>query len=401
MTQTNARVILKSMREKSVRNRHPRLFAGAIKDVEGKPKDGDIVEVLDNKGAWLARGLINQQSQTAVRLLTWDEREQVDDAFWHARVKAAIARRETDPLLANTNARRLIYGESDGLPGLVADDYGGHIAAQFSALAALRYKDALLDALEQNAGAKSIHAVADVERLQYERVTPARELGSRGEPPAGPVEVHENGLRYLVDVIGGQKTGFYLDQRENRARLAKYCRGARVLNAFSYTGAFAIAALSNGAASVVNVDSSAEALVLAERNLILNDDKLNGEAELIEADAFEDVRARRKEGQQFDVVILDPPKFAHAPDQVDRAARAYKDLNRIGMALVKPGGILATFSCSGVVDPKLFQQIIFSAALEANREASIIEKLSQASDHPILLTFPESEYLKGLVLRMA
>lgn len=397
MTQSNARVVLKSMRDKSVKNKHPRLFAGAIKDVEGKPKDGDVVDVLDNKGAWLARGIINQQSQTAVRLLTWDEREEIDEAFWHARVKAAIASRQRDPLLTNTNARRLVYGESDGLPGLVADDYGGHIAAQFSALAALRHKDTLLDALAQNAGAVSIHAVADVERLQYERVTPARELGSRGEPPAGAVEVHENGLRYLVDVIGGQKTGFYLDQRENRARLAKYCQGARVLNAFSYTGAFAIAALANGAASVVNVDSSSEALALAERNLILNEDKLNGEADLVEADAFEDLRARRKEGQQFDVVILDPPKFAHAPDQVDKAARAYKDLNRIGMALVKPGGILATFSCSGVVDPKLFQQIIFSAALEANREASIIEKLSQASDHPILLTFPESEYLKGLI----
>lgn len=401
MSENNARVILKSMREKSVRNRHPRLFAGAIKDVEGKPKDGDIVDVLDNKGAWLARGVINQQSQTAVRLLAWDEREQVDDAFWDGRVKAAIARRESDPLLANTNARRLVYGESDGLPGLVADDYGGHIVAQFSALAALRYKDVLLDALERHTGAQSIRAVADVERLQYERVTPARELGLRGQPPAGAVEVRENGLRFLVDVAGGQKTGFYLDQRENRARLAKYCRGARALNMFSYTGAFAIVALANGAASVVNVDSSSEALALAERNLILNDDMLNGEAELIEADAFENLRERRKNGEQFDVVVLDPPKFAHAPEQVDRAARAYKDLNRIGMALVKPGGVLATFSCSGVVDPKLFQQIVFSAALEAGREASIVEKLSQASDHPILLTFPESEYLKGLILRFA
>lgn len=398
-------VVLKSLRDKSVRQHHPRLFAGAIKDVIGRPKDGSVVDVFDNKGEWLARGAINQQSPTAVRVLTWDPSEVIDDAFWARRVRAAVERRDRDPNLADTDARRLIFSESDGLPGVVADDYAGYVVVQFATLLALRAKDVVLDALEQALRPRAIIPVADDERLKHERVQfdVRRLLEPRGAPPDGPVLIHERGLRYWVDVVGGQKTGFYLDQRESRARLARYAAGAAVLNAFSYTGAFGVVALAHGAASVVNVDSSGDALTLADRNAAANAlPRPDGQAWANAiGDAFEDVRARRKNGERFDIVILDPPKFAHNVDQIERASRAYKDLNRVGLSLVRPGGLLATFSCSGVIDAKLFQQIIFSAAIEANRDAMIVEQFFQASDHPVALNYPESAYLKGLLLRVA
>ena len=395
---------LKSGRDKSVRNKHPRLFAGGIKDVEGKPKEGDVVDVLDNKGEWLARGVINQQAQIAVRLLTWDANEAIDEAFWHRRVQAAVQRREVDPLLRTTNARRIIFGESDGLPGVIADDYAGHIVVQFSTLLASNARQILVDALAQAAHPISMTERSDEERAKHEHVKES--IGPLfGTVPTEPIEITENGYRFRVNLTGGQKTGFYLDQRMNRATVARYVnQDARVLNCFSYTGAFGVYAAAVGAARVVNVDSSADALRLAEANMQMDlgaDGTAGTDMEFVCADAFEDVRARRKNGEQFDVVILDPPKFAHNLGQIDRAARAYKDLNRVGLALVKPGGILATFSCSGVVSPDLFQKIIFSAAIEAKRDAQIVEKLTQASDHPILLTFPESEYLKGLICRVA
>ena len=222
---------------------------------------------------------------------------------------------------------------------------------------------------------------------------------ARGAAPDAPVAFREGGLTFQVDLRSGQKTGFYLDQRDNRARVARYCAGATVLNAFSFTGAFAAHALAAGAAHVTNLDSSADALQLAETALAANG--FGGRSTQVQADAFEQLRAWRTAGERFDVVILDPPKFAHNTGQIDRAARAYKDLNRIGLALVKPGGVLVSFSCSGVIDAGLFQKILFSASLEAGREAQVVERLTQASDHPVLLTFPESEYLKGLICRVA
>jgi 23S rRNA (cytosine1962-C5)-methyltransferase len=312
-----------------------------------------------------------------------------------------------DPLLRNTNARRLIFGESDGLPGVVADDYAGHVVVQLSTLLANNAKPILIDALVRTAHPISMTERSDEERAKHERVKES--VGPLfGDVPTEPIEIAENGYRFRVNLVGGQKTGFYLDQRMNRAALARYVSaGASVLNCFSYTGAFGVYAAGAGAGRVVNVDSSADALEMAAANCDLNGfallcpDDPNGIMEFVGADAFDDLRARRRNGEQFDAVILDPPKFAHNVGQIERAARAYKDLNRVGLALVKPGGVLATFSCSGVVSPDLFQKIIFSAAIEAGREAQIVEKLSQASDHPILLSFPESEYLKGLVCRVA
>lgn len=390
-------VILKSQRDKSVRNRHPRLFAGAIKQIDGKPKDGDAVDVVDNKGEWLARGVINQQSQIAVRLLTWDASETIDETFWRKRVHESIARREIDPLLRHTDARRLIFGESDGLPGVIADDYAGNIVLELSTRAALDIEPVVVDALSETLRPSRVVRQLDAERLRFEFGGRAPKKMFEATPTENAtVEIRENDLRFLVQ-LGGQKTGFYLDQRDNRARVAAYCNGATVLNVFSYTGAFAVYAARAGATQVINVDSSSDALQLAERNSIVN-----RQSSFVNhcADAFDFLRARRKAGEQFDAVILDPPKFAHNLSQIEKAARAYKDLNRIGLSLVKRGGVLATFSCSGVIDAALFQKIIFSAALEAKREAQVVERLSQASDHPVLLSFPESDYLKGLIVRV-
>lgn len=431
----NAKVVLKSGRDKPVRQRHPRLFSGGIKAIVGRPKSGEVVEVHDNRDEWLARGVINEASQIAIRLLTWDKDEVIDAAFWARRVAQAVARRNADPLLRNTNARRIIFGESDGLPGVIADDYASHIVIEYSALVALNARDAIEAAIRATCAPAQIHIRYDEERLKGEGVSAKLYSPSVASEAAATV-IREGDLQFRVDLTRGQKTGFYLDQRQNRQRVAAYCAGARVLNTFSYTGGFAIYAAAAGAAEVINVDSSADALRLAGENAVLNglgdglgirDWRLgiNGNTESLipnpqspilnlqtpspiphtlisnlQANVFDDLRVRREAGETFDVVVLDPPKFAHNPSQIERAARAYKDLNRVGMHLVKPGGVLATFSCSGVVDAALFQKIIFSAAMEAGREVHIVEHLSQASDHPVLLTFPESEYLKGLICRV-
>lgn len=391
-------VVLKSGRDKSVRARHPRLFSGAIKHIEGKAKDGNVVDVCTNNGEWLARGIINQQAQIAVRLLTWNHDEIIDDDFWAQRVQCSILRRVDDPLLAQTDARRLIFGESDGLPGVIVDDYAGYQVLQLSTLAAANRRQVIVDALIQRASPHCIIERNDEERMKHEHIKESAGV-LHGHVPNEPIVINEAGHRFLVDVAGGQKTGFYLDQRENRIRLAYYCQSVSVLNVFSYTGAFGIYAAANGATQVINVDSSSAALRIASANVDLQP-VAACEMSYVEADAFTDLRSRRDAGEQYDVVILDPPKFAHSTEQIERAARAYKDLNRVALKLVRPGGLLATFSCSGVVDAGLFQKIIFSAAVESSRDAQIIERFTQASDHPVLVSFPESEYLKGLLCRI-
>lgn len=395
---TLSQVILKSGRDKSVRARHPRLFAGAIKEIIGRPRDGNTVDVCTNNGEWLARGVINQQAQIAVRFLTWRQDEVINEAFWRKRVQRSIELRLRDPLLQGTNARRLIFGESDGLPGVIADDYAGHVVLQLSTLAAVQARDTIVAGLVDFALAQSIIERSDEERTRHEHIKEGSGV-LYGQAPTEPVIIKENDFSFLVDIAHGQKTGFYLDQRETRMRLSRYCSGATVLNVFSFTGAFGIYAAAKGAIKVINVDSSQDAIRTARANASLLTATLC-EQQFVVTDAFADLRARRAAGEQYDIVILDPPKFAHSQDQVDRAARAYKDLNRVGIALVKPGGLLATFSCSGVVDSALFQKIAFSAAIEAGRDVQIVERFTQASDHPVLLSFPESEYLKGLLCRV-
>lgn len=391
-------VWLRQGRERAVRNRHPWIYSGSIARVVGDPQPGDIVTVCSSDGAPLGAGYLNPHSQISVRLLTWGEqRGEIDADFWRERQSAAIARRTglaDDP---RTDCYRLVYGEADGLPGLVVDRYGDWLVLQALTLGIDRRKGLLATLLQELTGARGVYERSDVDVRPREGLQDATGLLC-GECPPETLIVRENGLGFEVDLAGGQKTGLYLDQRANRKRVARHCDGARVLNAFAYTGGFGIYAGAVGA-EVINLDASAEALHLARRNWVLNglDPSYLGE---IQGDAFVELRRLRDAGQQFDVVILDPPKFAFSRAQLQSAARGYKDINLLGLKLLRPGGILATFSCSGAVSAELFQKIVFGAALDAEREVRIVERLAQGPDHPVLLTFPESDYLKGLICRV-
>ncbi|MBM4467281.1 MAG: 23S rRNA (cytosine(1962)-C(5))-methyltransferase RlmI [Chloroflexi bacterium] len=392
------RVVLKRGREKPVLNRHPWIFSGAIQRVEGEAADGDVVAVADYQGRFLARGYLNRRSQIAVRLLTWDEGEVIEGDFWRRRLGRAFASRRglaDDPA---TDAYRLVNAESDLLPGLVLDRYGDYLVAQFLTLGIERWKADLVGLIADLLPPRGIYERSDVEVREKEGLAQVSGL-LHGEEPPGLVQITENGHRFLVDIKTGHKTGFYLDQRENREKLARYCPGKEVLNCFAYTGAFAVYAAAAGAGRITNVESSAEALELARRNVALNG-FAEREDEYVEGDVFQVLREYRDQGRTFVLIILDPPKFAYAQDQVESACRGYKDINLLAMQLIAPGGILFTFSCSGLVSPGLFQKVLFAASVDAARDVQIIEKLSQSSDHPILLTFPESEYLKGLVCRV-
>ncbi|MGA9348935.1 MAG: class I SAM-dependent methyltransferase [Anaerolineae bacterium] len=393
-----ARVVLKRGREKPVLNRHPWIFSGAIKRIEGEVADGGVVEVADCQGHFLAQGYLNRRSQIAVRLLTWDKGEVIAGDFWQRRLERACASRQAladDPA---TNAYRLVNAESDLLPGLVLDRYGDYLVVQFLTLGIERWKAELVGLIADLLKPRGIYERSDVEVRRKEGLAQVSGL-LHGEEPPDLVEVTENGHRFLVDVKRGHKTGFYLDQRENRQKLTRYCPGKEVLNCFAYTGAFAVYAAAAGAGRITNVESSAEALELAWRNIALNG-FTDRDDEYVEGDVFQVLRGYRDQGRTFDLIILDPPKFAYSQDQVESACRGYKDINLLAMQIIAPGGILFTFSCSGLVSPDLFQKVLFGASLDAGREVQIIEKLSQVSDHPILLTFPESEYLKGLVCQV-
>jgi 23S rRNA (cytosine1962-C5)-methyltransferase len=387
---------LKPGRDKSVLRRHPWVFSGAVARAEGEPLPGDLVDVRGAGGAFLGRGYYNPASNIVVRLLTWDE-EEVGPAFWRRRLAAAIARRERLAADPATTAYRLVYAESDGLPGLIVDRYGEWLVFQSLTLGMDALKGTLVAALAEVAAPRGIYERSDADVRAQEGLDPAAGL-LHGEEPPERIEILENGLRYLVDVRTGHKTGAYLDQRENRRRAAPYCAGAEVLNAFSYTGGFGVYAAAAGARRVTNLDSSADALRLAEENLALNG--AGAEVESIAGDAFQVLRRFRDQGRTFDVIVLDPPKFAFSRGQIDSATRGYKDINLLSMRLLRPGGTLCTFSCSGVVSEDLFQKVVFGASLDAGREVRILERLAQGTDHPVLLTFPEAAYLKGFVCRV-
>ncbi len=390
-------VYLKRKRARPVLQRHPWIFSGAVERVTGGPADGDLVDVRDAGGNWLARGTFNRRSQIRVRLLTWRQDEAIDGSFWRRRLAQAVAARRLLAADPATTTYRLVHAESDFLPGLIVDRYGEWLVVQFLTLGVERRRDALTAALLNVVdGVRGLYDRSDVDVRAQEGLPPRSGL-LWGEEPPEPLVVLENGLRFAVDVRRGHKTGFYLDQRESRARLAPFCAGAEVLDAFSYAGGFGVYAAWGGAARVTLVDSSAAALDLARRNFALNG--LETPVEYVEGDVFSVLRGYRAQGRRFDLVVLDPPKFAHHRREVQRAARAYKDINLLAFQLLRPGGILFTFSCSGAISADLFQKIVFGAAVDAGREAQIIGRLSQGSDHPVALTFPEGAYLKGLICR--
>jgi len=387
-------------KDKPVRQRHPWIFSGAIGRTEGELAPGATVEVYDAAGEWLARGYANPRSQIVVRILTWERAEPADADFWRRRLTAAAAVRAElagDPA---TNAYRLAYAESDGLPGLIVDRYGDWLVVQFLTAGVEAQRELLIHLLADLFEPAGIVDRSDVAVRRQEGL-PLRSGLAWGRPPPADLVILENGHRFRADLLGGQKTGFYLDQRENRRIVAAHARGRRVLNAFSFTGAFGIYALAAGAVHVTNVDSSHEALVAAESALRLNGFDPDAQAEAIVGDVFQVLRSFRDEGRQFDLVILDPPKFAKSKAELDGATRGYKDINLLGLKLLAPGGLLATFSCSGLVTADLFQKIVFGASVDAGRDAQIVARLGHGPDHPIRLSFPEGEYLKGLLCRVA
>lgn len=396
----SATVVLKPGREKSVLNRHPWVFSGAIKRVAGEPRDGDLVTVVGSDERFLAQGYINSQSKITVRLLSWQQDEQIDGAFWREKLARAIAGREriTTTGLGPTTAYRLVNAESDGIPGLIVDRYGDWLVVQFLTLGVDRLRNLFAKLLvELVPDAVGVYERSDVDVREKEGLAASTGLLLGSAQPAELV-IQENGLPFWVDLAAGHKTGFYLDQRENRARLQGYADGAEVLNCFSYTGGFSVYAARGGAAKITSVEVSGAALALAQRNMALAGYQRDEDAYL-EADVFKQLRTFRDSRRFFDLIILDPPKFAYSRKSLQRATRGYKDINWLAMRLLRPGGILFTFSCSGLVSADLFQKILFGAAVDAGRDLQIVGQLSQGPDHPVLLTFPEGAYLKGVVCR--
>jgi 23S rRNA (cytosine1962-C5)-methyltransferase len=385
---------LKPGREKSVRQRHPWIFGGAVAGVWGDPAPGDTVLVHSADGDFLARAAYNSQSQIVGRIWSWHEQEAIDPAYFEHQIVRAIRARAV--LEQTTNAVRWVNAESDGIPGLVVDRYGPFVVCQCLTAGVDRWKFEIARILAAQPGISGVYERSDVEVRAKEGLKAATGVLA-GDTPPDTIEVREGDWRFVVDVAHGHKTGFYLDQRENRKAVAALAAGREVLNAFAYTGAFAVAALSHGASNVVSIDSAQAVRPLAERNLMLNGLSTDG---LLEGDVFRVLREYRDTGRTFDLIILDPPKFAQNQKQLNKATRAYKDINWLAFRLLRPGGYLVTFSCSGLITADLFQKIVFGAALDAGRAAQIVGWLSQAGDHPVRLTFPEAWYLKGLVCRV-
>jgi 23S rRNA (cytosine1962-C5)-methyltransferase len=391
-------VVLRPGREKPVLNRHPWIFSGAIGRIDGSPEDGEIVEVVDRQQRFLARGYFNRHSQITVRLLTWSEEEIPERDFWIRRLHQAVEHRRALLQDASTTACRLVHAESDLLPGLVVDRYGDYLVLQALTLGIDQRKLEIAAILAELLHPQGIYERSDSEVRSKEHLESSTGVLWGKEPPE-LLDITENGHLFHVDVKTGQKTGFYLDQRDNRSRLAAYSTGRMVLNAFAYTGSFAVYAAHAGAGQITSLDTSAEALALARSNMRCNELGERND-EYVEGDVFEVLRDYRDSGREFDLIILDPPKFAYSRSQVQAACRGYKDINLLAMQLLRPDGILFTMSCSGLVSPDLFQKVVFGASVDARRDAQVLERLSQAADHPVLLTFPEGEYLKGLVCRV-
>lgn len=389
------KVILKPGKEKSLLRRHPWVFSGAVARVEGAPAPGDTVKLVAHDGRFLAIAAWNPEANIRARVWDWKETTQIDADFFRARLAAAIQARRRLLARGPREAERLVHGESDGLPGLIVDRYADVVVMQVSSVGCDRWRTAITAALQDLTGARAIYERSDADVLALEGLAP-RTGAIAGTLDNPVVEIEENGMRLEVDVATGHKTGFYLDQRDNRLQVGRLCAERDVLNCFSYTGGFTLQALAHGARSVASVDSSGPALEIARRQ-VANNGLPAGRCEWIEADAFQQLRKFRDQGRSFDLVILDPPKFAPTAASAERAARGYKDINLLAFKLLRPGGLLATFSCSGGVSQDLFRKIVAGAALDAQVDARVIGQFHAAADHPVSLAFPEGEYLKGLL----
>ena len=386
------RLFLRPGREKSLRNRHPWVFDGAIAREEG-PREAALADAIDARGNRIASGFYSAHSQIRLRAIAFGE-DELSEALLRARIAAAVARRA--PILdGGTTACRLIHSEGDDLSGLIADRYGDALVVEITSAGLEKVSDIAIDELRALTGSRSVYLKNDLPARKLEHLP----LEDRivGETPREET-IREHGLSFRVAPGAGQKTGFFLDQRENRALVRTLARDREVLNLFAYSGGFGVYAASGGARSVEEVDVSEDAIALARANHDLNGS--GGVAQFVAADAFQHVRRLASEGRRYDLIVADPPAFARTRGEVERAARGYKDINLYAFRLLRPGGLLLTFSCSGHMGTDLFQKIVFSAALDAGREARILHRLGAGPDHPISIYCPEGEYLKGLVVEV-
>jgi 23S rRNA (cytosine1962-C5)-methyltransferase len=406
-------VTLKPGREKSLYRRHPWLFSGAIHRIKGNPAMGETVEVRNSHGKFLAWGAFSPKSQIRIRVWSLDPNDVIGPDFFLKRLKKAMDFRKkmidefdigfgdhetvVSPSQALPDAFRLVFAESDGLPGFITDCYGDILVVQFLSAGAERWRQELIRLLIGMTGFEHIFERSDAHVRELEGL-PIRNGRVIGNPPERVI-IKEQRMRFLVDVVSGHKTGFYLDQRKNRELVRKLAGGKDVLDCFCYSGGFSVGALAGGAKSVTAVDSSERALKLVLENMKLNKLPLE-KITLLSKDVFRQLRKFRDQARKFDLIVLDPPKFAPTASQVKKATRGYKDINLLALKLLNPGGILVTFSCSGGVDTALFQKIVAGAVIDSGVSAKIIRRLEQSPDHPVSLTFPESEYLKGLIIKV-
>jgi len=391
-------IILKKGKEKAVLHHHPWVFSGAIENVKGKPANGDIVRLINAKGDFMAYGFYNDQSRVALRLLEWDENVVVDDNWFKEKVATAVNSRAGILADGITNTCRLIFSESDYLPGLIVDKYADHLAVQILTSGIEKVMPVIIDELQRLLNPESIFDKSDASSREHEGLQTSNIALTLNSPPEN-VEVKENNIIYNINIAEGQKSGFYCDQRDNRKILASYAKGKKVLDCFSYTGGFTLNSLQSGASSVTSVDSSALAIETLKENIKLN--KLDAAKHIaIQSDVNKQLRAFREQDERFDIIILDPPKYAPSRSALDRASRAYKDLNRLAMLLLNEGGLLATYSCSGAMNMETFKQVLAWAALDAGKQVQFIHQFCQPEDHPVRASFPEGEYLKGLLCRV-
>lgn len=391
-------VRLKPRRASPFLNRHPWVFAGAIDRVSGNPQPGDEVLLQTHDAQFVARGLFNPHSSIRVRLYAWEEDQPLDDAFLHARLKDALALRQTVLDCSQTDSYRLVFSESDGLSGLTVDRYGDWLMVQLTSLALATRQESLLDALQELVQPRGIILKSDAALRDLEQLELKNGL-VRGEAPPESLFIRENGLRFQVDLLEGQKTGYFLDQRDNRLAVSRLVHGQRVLDAFCYAGGFGVTAARRGsAAAVVCVDTSEAALKLAEANATVNE--VRDRMQFVRSDVFRYLEDAKTRGEQFDVVILDPPKMARNRSSVENALRGYHGLNVLGTSVLKPGGLLVTCSCSGLVSREQFTQMLAEVATTTHRPVQILEARGHAPDHPVSPNCPETEYLKCFICRV-
>lgn len=390
-------IILNKGKDKAAWQLHPWVFSGAIDEIESKPQNGEVLKVFNSDREFIAYGVYNEYSRIAVRLLEWHPERVVDEQWWRDRIQRAIALR-SHLLHQENNTVRLIFAEADFLPGLIVDKYAEYLSIQVHSSGIEKVKDIIIDELVNQLEPKGIYERSDLRSRENEGMPDENGLLYGQFPPAF-VDIVENGIVYQVNIIEGQKSGFYCDQRENRMLTASYAKGKRVLDCFCYSGGFTLNAFKAGAQSVVSVDSSALAIDTLVKNVTRNGFDPDHHS-AIQSDVNKFLRELGEQGERFDLIVLDPPKYAPSRSSLSRASRAYKDLNRRGLMLLESGGLLATFSCSSAMDIDTFKQVVAWAALDAGKEIQYIRQFNQPEDHPVRASFSEGEYLKGLLVRV-